>query len=132
MKKFFVTLLVSTFLALGYVQQRVSLVALGYDVEAMGSRRDDLLDQHRMLHYNVLALQSPMILDERLARQAVWLAPPADVQVVTPKLISAVSAPEWSGHPGLETPWWQQALRQSARWLQNGRQAVAAPAREEP
>lgn len=132
MKKFFVILWAGTFLALGYVQQRVSLVALGYDVEALDSQRDDLLDQHRVLHYNVLALQSPVILDERLARQAVQLAPPADVQVVTPRWVAPSPAPEWGASPIPEASWWRQALRQSARWLENGRQAVAAPAREEP
>ena len=133
MRKFFVGLVVSTLLALGVVQQRVSLVAMGYDVEALGSQRDDLLDQHRVLHYNVLALQSPVILDERLARQAVQLAPPAEIQVVTPRLSLAPAVSMWSGPPVLEaSSWWKQALRQSARWLENGRQAVAAPAKEEP
>lgn len=133
MKRFFAVLGVSTLLALGVVQQRVSLVAVGYDVEALGSQRDDLLDQHRVLHYNILALQSPVILDERLARQAVQLAPPAEIQVVTPRLSLTPAASTWSAPPVVEaSSWWRQAVRQSARWLENGRQAVAAPAKEEP
>ena len=132
MRKFLVTLCVATLLALGYVQQRISLVTLGYDVEALNSQRDDLLDQHRVLHYNVLALQSPVILDERLARQAVQLEPPADIQVVAPRLTPVEGVPPRGlALPSPETPWWRQALRQSARWLENGRQAVAAPAKEE-
>lgn len=131
MKRFFACLLTATFLALGYVQQRVSLVSLGYDVEALASRRDDLLDQHRVLHYNILALQSPVILDERLARQAVQLAPPADVQVVTTRWVSTPPVPEWRVPLASEASWWRQALRQSARWFEDGRQAVAAPAKEE-
>ncbi len=132
MKKFFVLLFLGTFLALGYVQQRVSLVTLGYEVEGLSSQRDDLLDQHRVLHYNVLALQSPVILDERLARQAVQMEPPADIQVVIPRLVSPAPVQEWNSAIAPEPSWWRQALRQSARWLENGRQAVAAPAREEP
>ena len=132
MRKFFAVLVVLTLLALGYVQQRVSLVLLGYSVEALNSQRDDLLDQHRVLHYNVLALQSPMILDERLARQAVQMEPPADIQVFTPRLVSSSPVPDWNVVPAVESSWWRQALRQSARWLENGRQAVAAPAKDEP
>lgn len=130
MKKFFVILLVGMFLALGYVQQRVSLVLLGYNVEALNSQRDDLLDQHRVLHYNVLALQSPMILDERLARQAVQMEPPADIQIFTPRLVQTSRVQNLNITSAAESSWWRQALRQSARWLENGRQAVAAPARE--
>lgn len=118
-------------MALGYVQQRVSLIALGYDVEAKISRRDDLLDQNRVLHYNVLALQSPLILGERLARQDVQMTPPADVEIMTRRLASPAPLSGWNGAPGLESSWWQQALDQGARWLESGRQAIAAPAREE-
>ena len=131
MKRFFIGLLISTCLALGYVQQRVSLVTLGYGVEVLTSQRDDLLDQHRVLHYNVLALQSPVILDERLARQDVQLAPPQEVEVVSPRLVSPLPPSSWEGVSRPKLSWWQQALEGGARWVENGRQALAAPAREE-
>jgi len=130
-KKFFVGLFLATCLALGYVQQRVSLITLGYGVEAMTSLRDDLLDQHRVLHYNVLALQSPVILDERLAHRDIQLAPPQEVEFVTPRLVSPPPSSSWNGVSKPRFSWWQQALERGSRWMENGRQAVAAPAREE-
>lgn len=131
MKNFFVGLLVTTVLALGYVQQRVWLITLGYEVETMNSVRDDLLDQYRVLQYNVLALQSPVILDERLARRDVQLAPPKTVEILPPRLgarpagllVTALSQPEPS--------WWQSAFRRGTQWFEAGQQAIAEPAKEE-
>ena len=132
MKNFLLGLLLTTGLSLAYVQQRVSLILLGYEVEELASMRDDLLDQHRVLHYNVLALQSPVILNERLARQDVRLAPPTDFEIITPRLVAPSAqlgleiVPPAPGSTGIS-----ELFRQSARWLENGRQAVAAPSREE-
>ena len=132
MKRFFVCLLAATLLALGYVQQRVWLITLGYQVESMSSARDDLLDQYRVLHYNVLALQSPVILDERLAQRDVQLTPPKAIEILPPRLGTHPSGPVLSSLPPPEHPtWWKQAFEQGTRWLENGRQAVAAPAGEE-
>ena len=131
MKRFFAGLLLATVLALGVVQQRIWLITLGYQVEKASSMRDDLLDQHRVLHYNVLALQSPVILDERLAQRDVQLTPPKAIEILPPRLGVHTSGPVPNGLPQPEPSWWKQALREGTRWLENGRQAVAEPAREE-
>ena len=132
MKRFFLVLFLSTGLALGYVQQRVWLITLGYQVEKLSAQRDDLLDQHRVLHYNVLTLQSPVILDERLAQRDVQLTPPKAVEVLPPRLGTNPPTPLWSGMSQPEPSWWQQAWKQGSRWLENGRQAIAEPTQEEP
>ena len=131
MKRFFIGLLLTTVLALGYVQQRIWLITLGYRVESMSSVRDDLLDQYRVLNYNVLALQSPVILDERLARRDVQLTPPKAIEILPPRLGTAPPGPVLSLLSQPEPSWWKQALRQGTRWLEDGRQAIAEPAREE-
>ena len=131
MRRFFIGLILSTCLALGYVQQRVWLITLGYRVEWLAAQRADLLDQHRVLHYNVLALQSPVILDERLAQRDVQLTPPKAVEVLPHRLETNPPVPAWSGVSQPEFSWWQQAWKQGSRWLENGRQAIAEPSREE-
>ena len=131
MKNFFVGLLVVTVLALGYVQQRIWLITLGYRVEGLSSARDDLLDQCRVLNYNVLTLQSPVILDERLAKRNVQLTPPKAVEILPPRLGTHPPGPALSTLPQSEPSWWKQALRQGTQWFEDGRQAVAEPARED-
>ncbi len=131
MKRFFAVLLLVTVLALGYVQQRIWLITLGYQVEKTSSLRDDLLDQHRVLHYNVLTLQSPVILDERLARRDVQLTPPKAIEILPPRLGVYTPRSILNGLPQPEPSWWKQALKEGTRWLDNGRQAIAEPAREE-
>jgi len=118
MTRYLAGLVVGTVFALGYVQQRVCLVRLGYDVESAAAVRDELLDQNRVLQYNVLALQSPVILEERLARSEVWLAPPAAVEVLSPLIPTASSVPPWGGSAGSEPSWFDQALTFAGRWLE--------------
>ncbi len=131
MKRFFAALLLATVLALGVVQQRIWLITLGYQVEKTSSLRDDLLDQHRVLHYNVLTLQSPVILDERLAQRDVQLTPPKTIEILPPRLGVHTPRPTLNGLPQPEPSWWKQAFKEGTRWLENGRQAIAEPAREE-
>ena len=131
MKNFFVGLLLATALALGYVQQRIWLITLGYRVESLSSVRDDLLDQYRVLNYNVLTLQSPVILDERLAQRDVQLTPPKTIEILPPRLGMHPPGPALSAQPQSEPSWWKLALRQGAQWFEDGRQAIAEPAREE-
>ena len=129
MKKFFAGLLLTTLLALGYVQQRVWLITLGYQVEKTHSMRDDLLDQYRVLNYNVLALKSPVILDGRLAQRDVQLAPPKAIEILPLRLGARPPGPVLSALPRSEPSWWRQALRQGTQWFEEGRQAVAEPER---
>lgn len=130
MKRFFVGWALATALALGLVHQRVCLIQLGYQVEGLGHARDELLDQHRVLQYNVLALQSPVILQERLAQRNVLLAPPRTVEIVPPLPQAGPLAPSAEGMTALEPSVWERALRFAMSWFGNGRQAVAEPLRE--
>ena len=115
-----------TFLALGYVQQRITLVGLGYEVEKLRQTHEELLDQHRVLQYNVLTLCSPVILSQRLARREVKLTPPSVVEQLprqrvshpTPQTAQAVKMPS-SGQPLV----WGWLMR----LLGSGRQAQAEP-----
>ncbi len=116
-----------TVLALSYVQQRVALVGLGYEVENLRRTREELLDQHRVLQYNVLTLRSPVILSRRLARREVTLTPPRVVEQLPRQRVSQPTAPATvqplkvppSGQPLI----WGRLMR----WLESGRQAQAQP-----
>ena len=130
MTRYLAGLAVGTVLALGYVQQRVCLVRLGYEVESTAGLRDELLDQNRVLQYNVLALQSPVILEGRLAQSDVRLAPPTVVEVLSPSVSAVSPAPLWEGSSS-DSSWLDQVWTFTSRWLEKGsRQAVAAPVRE--
>lgn len=130
MRRYFLGLSLATLMALAAVQQRVWLITLGYEVERLNSVRDDLLDQHRVLNYNVLTLRSPVILEERLSRQNVQLAPPSAVEILTPRSGTRPSAPAWEGWVKSEPSWLEQVLTFAARWAEEGRHAVAEPAKE--
>ena len=121
----------TTVLALVYVQEKVILVAEGYQVEALRHQKDELLDQHRVLQYNVLALRSPVILNKRLAKQNVQLTAPQNVEVLQ-------SAREWkTAVPAQQEPqiqkmnWFQQARQLVVGWVESDRQAEARPAIED-
>lgn len=130
MSKYFLGLGLATVMALCYVQQRVWVITLGYDVERMGSLRDDLLDQHRVLNYNVLALRSPVILEERLSRKNVQLIPPTAVEVLSPRSGTVPPAPTWEGWVQSEPSWLERVLTFARRWAQEGPHAVAEPAKD--
>ncbi len=130
MRRFLMGLGISACLALGYVQQRVTLVHRGYEVERLRHLKDDLLDQHRVLQYNVLTLRSPVILSRRLARVDVELTPPQHVEVL-PKPTQRRVAPHPNQTSVQTLPGWIQRCKELAtRWLEGDRQAVAEPAQE--
>ena len=131
MKRLLLGLTLMTCLSLVYVQQRVALVGLGYTVENLRHTENELLDQHRILHYNVLTLQSPVILSQRLAHRDVQLAPPREVEIL-PRHVrlnpgAPVQQPELKGKPLLFGGIWRLA----AAWLENGRPAEAEPISED-
>lgn len=130
MSKYFLGLGLATLMALGYVQQRVGLITLGYEVERLSSHRDDLLDQHRVLNYNVLALRSPVILEERLSRKNVQLIPPTAVEVLSPRSGTIPASSTWEGWVQSEPSWLERVLTFATRWAQEGPQAVAEPAKD--
>lgn len=130
MRRYFLGLGLATVMALVYVQQRVSVINLGYEVERLGSLRDDLLDQHRVLDYNVLTFRSPVILQERLSRQNVQLIPPAAVEVLSSRSGTAPSSPAWGAWVQSEPSWLDRVLTFATQWAEQDRQAVAAPAKD--
>ena len=135
MRRSLLSLVLAMMLALGVVQQRVVLVTLGYEVEKLRGLKDDLLDQNRVLNYNVLMLQSPLILNRRLEENQVQLAPPKQVEFLVPQSEVFFSGPREGLHRDLTAgglrgsePMWAKATRELVvRWLGSGRQAEAKP-----
>ena len=130
MKRLLFSLILIMCLSLGYVQQRVVLVTMGYKVENLRHFKEDLLDQHRILHYNVLALQSPVILSQRLARRDVQLAPPQQVEVLPRQVNGNPVVHVGEGRLQKGPVWFQGVWKLAAGWLDNGRQAEAEPVLE--
>lgn len=129
MKRFLAGWVIITALALGCVHAKICLIRLGYDVESLQRRRDEILDQNRVLQYNVLTLRSPVILGERLAQRDIRLIPPAAVEVVVPTLEARPSAPFMKAAVKPAMPFWERALRLAVGWLGVNRQAVAQTVR---
>ncbi len=119
-----------TLLALIYVQEKVVLVAEGYQLEELRRQRDEILDQHRVLQYNVLALQSPVILNKRLARQNVQLTAPQNVEVLQSSRQWKATAPQQHELRIQRMNWFQQAKQLVVGWVETDRQAEARPAIE--
>lgn len=129
--QFFFSLTLAAILALGYVHQQVALVAAGYEVEALRRLKEELLDQRQVLHYNVLTLCSPAILDKRLAQQNIRLTTPRAIQLLTPQLPISLAQVGQVGK-GQEGPsWFKAALRLAASLLEPSRPAVAEPVPED-
>lgn len=131
--RYFLGLATLTALGLGVVHQQTCLVMQGYEVERLSSRRDDLLDQHRVLNYNVLALRSPVILKERLAQLEIELAPPRRVEVLAarsrtaPGVLSSLTGQ--NPLPGLD--WVRRSIRVALGWFAGAPQARAEPSAQE-
>lgn len=128
MRKFLIFLTLATALGLLYVHERVILMTTGYRVEELRGAKDDLLDQHRVLHYNVLTLQSPVILNQRLASARVELTPAQNVEIVggaPQSVFGAVAKPK--AEPFSPFEWVKPIQRLAVRWLLGSRQAVAEP-----
>ena len=91
---------VGTAIALVYTHQQITLIEASYAVERQARLKEDMLDQHRILLYNVLTLQAPQLLEQRLARR--------EIALVSPRRIAWVTSPPSSlpvagkrGAPGL-------------------------------
>ena len=130
MRRYFLGLGLTMGVALAYVQQRVWVITLGYEVERLNSLRDDLLDQHRVLNYNVFTLRSPVILEERLSRKNVQLIPPTAVEVLSPRSGTIPLASAWDGWVQSEPSWLERVLTFAMRWVEQDRQAIAEPAKD--
>ncbi len=91
---------VGTLIALAYTHQQITLIQSAYAVEQRAQVKTDKLDQYHILLYNVLTLQAPQWLEQRLARR--------DIELVSPRRIAWVATPpaslpvaETRGAPGL-------------------------------
>ena len=117
-------------LLLAYVWLQVTLISCGYKVEALKESETQLLDQHRVLQYNVLILRSPVILSKRLGESQIQLKPPRAVETLPGRgvlhpllpLIPAVSP------QGVAPTFLARASSTLIRWLGGARQAEAEPA----
>lgn len=74
-----------TVIALAYAHQQIMLIEARYAVEQRAAVRGDMLDQYHILLYNVLTLQAPQLLEQRLARR--------DVELVSPRRVAWVTSP---------------------------------------
>lgn len=87
-------------MALVYTHQQIVLIEAGYAIEQRAQERADMLDQYHILLYNVLTLQAPQLLEQRLARR--------EIELVSPRRIAWMAGPpsshsiaETRGAPGL-------------------------------
>lgn len=100
---------VGTAVALAYTHQQIALIEAGYAIERRAQWRADRLDQYHILLYNVLTLQAPQWLEQRLARREIELVSPRRIAwaIPSPTLFAVADK---RGAPGL---------------LERGRQFVA-------
>jgi hypothetical protein len=71
-----------TTLGIIYVHQQLSLVKLSYDIEENQRLCSALLDQNRILEYNIASLKSPKKVTDILREKEMGLVVPAVCQVV--------------------------------------------------
>ncbi|MBI4227600.1 MAG: hypothetical protein HY600_04955 [Candidatus Omnitrophica bacterium] len=90
-----------TLVALAYTHQQIVLIEARYAMERRLAMRADRLDQHHILLYNVLTLQAPRLLEQRLARRDVTLVSPRRIAWMAPSSVPAIPAAELRGAPGL-------------------------------
>lgn len=91
---------IGTLAALAYTHQQISLIEARYAIEQRMATRADRLDQHHILLYNVLTLQAPRLLEQRLARRDVALVSPRRIAWMAPSSPAILPA-DPRGAPGL-------------------------------
>lgn len=82
LSKFLTIVVMITMASLFYVHQEIELVKQSYEVQTNQQKVNDLLDQNRILKYNVSALKAPFNLEDRLAANNIKLVSPERWQVV--------------------------------------------------
>lgn len=91
---------VATLVALAYTHQQIALIEARYAIAQRMATRADMLDQHHILLYNVLTLQAPRLLEQRLARRDVALVSPRRIAWMAPSSVTIPAAGS-RGRPGL-------------------------------
>ena len=89
-----------TLMGLAYTHQQITLIQSAYAVEQRAQLKTDKLDQYHILLYNVLTLQAPQVLEQRLARRDIELVSPRRIAWVA-TLPSSLPVAEPRGTPGL-------------------------------
>ena len=117
----FLTLVVLiTGISLFYVHQQIELIKFSYKIQSHQHRLDDLLDQNRILKYNVIALKTPFSLENRLRQSDIEMILPERWQVVR------VAGPRMEKASSQERP--LTPLYSFLRFFAFGREAQAKPA----
>lgn len=80
--KFLTTVTLVTVISLFLVHQEIQIIKYSYEVRENQQRLDDLLDQNRVLKYNVIVLKAPFNLENRLQANDIKLVLPERWQVV--------------------------------------------------
>lgn len=130
MRRWGVGFCAATILLLVYVRLQVGLISSGYRLESLKECEAQLLDQRRVLHYNVLILRSPVILSKRLGERKIQMKPPRAVDIV-PGMgeFDRTRAPLPVRFPQTVAPTLlRQASSTVTRWLEGARKAQAEPA----
>jgi hypothetical protein len=81
-----------TLIALLYVKQQLEVVTISYDITSCEQQLGKLLDQHKSLKYNVLALKSIEDLENKLRTHNVVLAFTQPEQVIR---VAALAPPQY-------------------------------------
>ena len=82
LSRFLTILVLITVTSLFYVHQQIELIKQSYIIQLNQHKVDDLLDQNRILKYNVIALKAPVNLENQLVANDVKLVLPERWQVV--------------------------------------------------
>lgn len=82
MRKFSIFLVIITSIALLYVHQQVQLLRISYEINKSEKKISGLLDQNKILIYNVTRLKSPVYLDNKFLSAKKDYAIPKQWQVV--------------------------------------------------
>jgi len=80
--KFLILVIFITAISLAYVHQEMELVKFSYKVQSSQKTLDGLLDQNRLLEYNVIALETPVNIERQLKANRIELVLPKREQVV--------------------------------------------------
>lgn len=91
---------IGMFVALALTHQQITLIEASYAVEQRVQLKADMLDQYHILLYNVLTLQAPQLLEQRLARRDITLVSPRRIAWMAPPITSSFLIADTRGAPG--------------------------------
>ncbi len=96
--RFLTTTIIITLVALIYVNQKVALIRLSYDIKEKERLHSELLDRNKILLYNVKYLESPARLEKvLLAKNLKWEIPPKERVILVSATSRKIGAGESKG-----------------------------------